>query len=103
MQRGRADQSQTPGGSRTFCATTPPITPLADEVDAELAEFTAEFLDAMLVGSHRLSRYTVAGSDIRTIEPFPYQTVALSELATGVVDGRTYVVGEASVQALEAR
>ncbi len=71
--------------------TPPPIPPLADEVDAELAEFTAEFLDAMLVGSHRLSRYTVAGSDIRAIEPFPYQAVALSELATGVVDGRTYV------------
>ena len=71
--------------------TTPSVMPLADEVDAELAEFTAEFLDAMLVGSHRLSRYTVAGSDIRAIEPFPYQTVALSELATGVVDGRTYV------------
>ena len=71
--------------------TTPPIPPLADGVDAELAEFTAEFLDAMLVGSHRLSRYTVAGSDIRAVEPFPYQTVALSELARGVVDGRTYV------------
>jgi len=71
--------------------TAPPIPPLANEVDAELAEFTAEFLDAMLVGSHRLSRYTIAGSDIRAVEPFPYQTIALSELATGVVDGKTYV------------
>ena len=71
--------------------TTPPIAPLADEVEADLAEFTAEFLDGMLVGSHRLSRYTVAGSDIRAVEPFPYQTVDLSELATGVIDGRTYV------------
>jgi hypothetical protein len=70
---------------------TPPITPLANEVDVELAEFTAEFLDAMLVGSHRLSRYTVAGSDIRAIEPYPYQMIALSELASGVIDDRTYV------------
>jgi hypothetical protein len=71
--------------------TGPPHSPLADEVDPELAEFTAEFLDAMLVGSHRLSRYTVAGSGIRAIEPFPYQTIALPDLATGVVGGRTYV------------
>ena len=70
---------------------TPPITPLANEVDVELAEFTAEFLDAMLVGSHRLSRYTVAGSDIRAIEPYPYRTIALSEPASGVIDDRTYV------------
>ena len=71
--------------------TMPPIPLLAGEVDAELAEFTAEFLDAMLVGSHRLSRYTIAGSDIRAIEPFPYQTIALSDLAMGVVNGKTYV------------
>lgn len=73
---------------------------LSDEPSAEIMAFAAEFLDALLVGTHRLSRYVVPGASIRAIEPHPYRTITIVGAATGLAHGATYV--SATIEAATA-